>query len=54
MQNPLAAAAIAALAGESGNREAIERTILHYDYSKVHMSTFFFAECAWYALPLVK
>ena len=54
MQNPLAAAAIAALAGESGNREAIEHTILHYDYSKVHMSTFLFAECAWYALPLVK
>jgi hypothetical protein len=53
MQNPLAAAAIAAFAVEGGDREAIERVIRHYDYSTIKMSTFFFAECAWYALPPV-
>jgi hypothetical protein len=52
MQNPLAAAAIAALTGD-GN-DAIELAIRHYDYSKIQMSTFFFAECAYYALPQAK
>lgn len=52
MQNPLAAAFIAALAGEGSGREAIMSAIRHYDYSKIKMSTFFFAECAWYALPV--
>lgn len=51
MQNPLAAAAIVALAPEGFGRAEIESAIRHYDYSKIHMSTFFFAECAWYALP---
>ena len=54
MQNPLAAAAIAALAGDGTGREAIELAIRHYDYSKIKMSTFFFAECAYYALPSAK
>ncbi|MGV3485575.1 MAG: hypothetical protein ACO1RT_14250 [Planctomycetaceae bacterium] len=51
MQNPLAAAVIVALAGDGSGREAIEQAIRHYDYSKIHMSTFLFAECAYYALP---
>jgi hypothetical protein len=51
MQNPLAAAHIAALARDGSSREVIERVICHYDFSKIKMSTFFFAECAWYALP---
>ncbi len=51
MRNPLAAAAIAALAGDGLGRDTIERAIRHYDYSRLHMSEFFFAECAYYALP---
>jgi hypothetical protein len=51
MRNPLAAAAIAALAGDGTGRDAIERALRHYDYTKLHMSEFFFAECAYYALP---
>jgi hypothetical protein len=51
VQNPLAAAAIVALAGDGTGRAAIQQAIDHYDYSKLHMATFFFAECAAYALP---
>ncbi len=51
MRNPLAAAAIVALAGDGTGRDAIERALRHYDYSKLKMSEFFFAECAYYALP---
>lgn len=51
MRHPLAAAAIIALAADGEGRDAVERTIRHYDYTKIHMSEFFFAECAYYALP---
>ena len=51
MRNPLAGAAIVALAGDGAGREVIERAIRHYDYSKLNMAEFFFAECAFYALP---
>lgn len=51
MRNPLAAAAIVALIGDGTEREAIERALRHYDYSKLNMAEFFFAECAFYALP---
>lgn len=51
MRNPLAAAAIAAMTGDGEGRVAIEQTIRHYNYSKLHRSEFFFAECAYYALP---
>lgn len=51
MRNPLAAAAIIALAGDGTHRSAVESAIRHYDYSKLHMSEFIFAECAYYALP---
>lgn len=54
MRNPLAAAAIIALAGDDAGRDAVERAICHYDYSKLHMSEFFFAECAYYALSAGK
>lgn len=50
MRNPLAAAAIAALGGDSA-RAAIDAAICHYDYTKLHMAEFFLAECAYYALP---
>ncbi|WP_395751973.1 hypothetical protein [Prosthecobacter sp.] len=52
MRNPLAAAAIAALGGDSARAE-INAALRHYDYSKLHMAEFFFAECAYYALPEV-
>lgn len=52
MVNPLAAAAIVALAGDNSNRDAVERVIRHYNYSKLNMAQFFFAECAYYALPV--
>ncbi len=51
MRNPLAAAAIVALAGDGTGRDTIERALRHYDYTKLNMSEFFFAECAYYALP---
>jgi len=51
MRNPLAVAVIIAMGGGTEGREAIERAICHYDYSKLNMAEFFFAECAWYALP---
>jgi hypothetical protein len=51
MRNPLAAAAVVALAGDAGGRDEIERAITHYDYAKLNMAELFFAECAWYALP---
>ncbi len=54
MKNPLAAAAIVALLGDGTERAAIENTLRHYDYSKLNMAEFFFAECAYYALPVGK
>lgn len=54
MQNPLAAAAIVALAGDAGTRDAVERVIRHYDYARIKMTAFFFAECAYQALPREK
>lgn len=50
MRNPLAGAAIVALAGDGTGRDAVERAIRHYDYSKLYRSEFFFAECAYYSL----
>ena len=49
MRNPLAAAAIVALAGDGAARDAVERAIRHYDYSKLNMAEYFLAECAFYA-----
>jgi hypothetical protein len=54
MRNPLAGAAIVALLGNGAEREAIERAIGHYDYTKLNMAELFFAECAFYALPIGK
>lgn len=51
MRNPLAAAALIALAGYQEGFESVRRAISHYDYSKLNMAEFFFAECAYYALP---
>jgi hypothetical protein len=51
MKNPLAAAAVVALAGGEVGREEIAGAIAHYDYAKLNMAEFFFAECAYYALP---
>ena len=52
MRNPLAAAAILALSGDETARPAIERAIRHYDYAKLNLSVFFFAECSFYVLPV--
>lgn len=51
MRNPLAGAVIIALLGDGTEREAVEQAIRHYDYTKLNMAEFFFAECAYYALP---
>jgi hypothetical protein len=51
VRNPLAAAAIVALVGDGRSREAIERAIRHYDYARLNMAEFFFAERAFFALP---
>jgi len=50
MKNPLAAAAIIALTDVEADRAALERVLRHYDYSQLHLSEFFFAEYAHYAL----
>jgi len=52
MRNPLACAAVIALSGDKAGRDAAERAIRHYDYSKLYRSEFFFAEVAYYALPV--
>lgn len=49
MRNPLAAASIVALANEAKDRPVIEAAIGHYDYSRLNMAEFFFAELAYYA-----
>ena len=54
MKNPLAAAAIIALGGGAAERATVEGALRHYDYSKLNMSEFFFAECAYYATAEAK
>ncbi len=51
MKNPLAGAAIVALLGDGTESSTIQRAIRHYDYSRLNMAEFLFAECAFYALP---
>lgn len=54
MREPLAAAFVCALAGgeeAEASRASIEAAIMHYDYAKSYGSLFFFAECAYYAMP---
>lgn len=52
MRNPLAAAALIAMAGYADGFESVRRAICHYDYAKLNMAELFFAECAYYALPV--
>lgn len=52
MRNPLAAAALIAMAGYANGFETVRQAICHYDYTKLNMAEFFFAECAYYALPV--
>ena len=54
MRHPLAAAAVVALAGEASARPQVLKAIRHYDYAKLNMAEFFFAEVAYYALPEIK
>ena len=49
MRNPLAGAVLMALAKAPEDRKTIERVSRHYDYDRLNMSEFFFAECAFYA-----
>jgi hypothetical protein len=51
MRQPLAAAAVVALGSGEAERAAVEAALRHYDYAKLNMAEFFFAECAYYALP---
>jgi hypothetical protein len=51
MRHPLAAAAVVGYAGEESARPRILQAIRHYDYAKLNMAEFFFAEVAYYALP---
>lgn len=48
MTNPLAAASIIALSGHSEDCELIDKVVSHYNYSKLYMGEFFFAEYAYY------
>ena len=50
MRNPLAASAIAAFSQDPSHQEMVKKAISHYDYAKINMAEFFFAECAYYAL----
>ena len=52
MTSPLACCAVAAFDRDESRREAISSVIRHYDYSTLNVSEFFFAEVAWYALPV--
>ena len=52
MRNPLAAAALISLAGYRDGFEEVRQAICHYDYAKLNMAELFFAECAYYALPV--
>ena len=54
MRNPLAAAAMIALAGYQDGFESVRLAICHYDYVRLSMAEFFFAECAYYALPVAQ
>jgi hypothetical protein len=51
MRHPLAAAAVIALSGDASARPLVLKAMSHYDYAKLNMAEFFFAECAYYALP---
>jgi hypothetical protein len=51
MRHPLAAAAVIALSGDAAGRPLVLKAVSHYDYAKLNMAEFFFAECAYYALP---
>ena len=52
MRNPLAAAVLIALAGYRDGFDSVRQAICHYDYAKLNMAELFFAECAYYALPV--
>jgi hypothetical protein len=54
MRHPLAAAAVVALARDASARPQVLKAIRHYDYAKLNMAEFFFAEVAYYALPEAK
>jgi len=54
MKNALAGAAIVAVAGDESGRPIVLKAVSHYDYAKLNMAEFFFAEVAYYALPEVK
>jgi len=53
MRNPLAAAALIALAGYREGFPDVEQAIRHYEYAKLNMAELFFAECAYDALQFV-
>jgi hypothetical protein len=50
MTTPLAAASIMALAGNKSDCDLIKKVVAHYDYSKLYLSEFFYAEYAYYKM----
>ena len=50
MRNPMAGATIAALSQDPSHQKIVKQAITHYDYSKINIAEFFFAECAYCAL----
>ena len=54
MTNPLAAASIIALAGDKVHCGLLEKVITHYDYSRLNLAEFFYAEFAYYAMTCNK
>ena len=54
MTTPLAAASIVALAGNSPDSELIRKIVSHYDYSKLHLGEFLYAEFAYYKSARIK
>lgn len=54
MTNPLAAACIVALTGDKTHCKLIEKVVSHYDYSRLNLAEFFFAEFAYYAMTCHK
>lgn len=51
MTTPLAATSILALAGNPEDSKLIDEVIVHYDYSKLFLSEFFYAEFAYFFKP---
>ena len=50
MTTPLAAASIIALFGNNTDCELLRKVVAHYDYSKLYLGEFIYAEFAYYKM----